>query len=115
MKDHISICVATFHRNQMLGNLLRKLAVQATEGRFDFSVVIIDNDSKGSAKKTVFEAERELGLDLCYEVEPYQIIPAARNRALRHAKGNFVAIIDDDVLRAVCTLVVIQRRCPLAL
>ena len=31
-----------------------------------------------------------------YGIEPEQTIPAARNHALRLARGNYIGIIDDD-------------------
>ena len=78
MKDHIAVCICTFKRNEMLERLLRKLKCQETEGVIDFSVVVVDN------------------LDITYAIEREQTIPAARNHALRLAKGNYIAIIDDD-------------------
>ena len=96
MKDHISVCVPTFRRNQMLERLLRKLALQETGGLFDFSVVVVDNDVTGPAKETVMRLKTELALDICYGIEPEQTIPAARNHALRLARGNYIGIIDDD-------------------
>jgi glycosyltransferase involved in cell wall biosynthesis len=96
MKDHISVCVPTFRRNQMLGRLLRNLALQETGGLFDLSVVVVDNDASGPAKETVMGLRGELGLDITYGIEPEQTIPAARNHALRLARGNYIGIIDDD-------------------
>jgi glycosyltransferase involved in cell wall biosynthesis len=96
MKDHISVCVPTFGRNQMLERLLRKLALQETERLFDFSVVVVDNDAAGPARETVMRLRAELGLDITYDIEPEQTIPAARNHALRLARGNYIGIIDDD-------------------
>jgi succinoglycan biosynthesis protein ExoM len=96
MKDHISICVPTFHRNQTLERLLRNLAIQETDGLFDFSVVVVDNDMAGPARETVMRLTAELGLDIIYGIESEQTIPAARNHALRLAHGNYIGIIDDD-------------------
>jgi len=96
VKDHISICICTFHRNIMLDRLLRKLKLQETGGLFNFSVVVVDNDASGPAKETIMCLRAELGLEVEYEIEPENTIPAARNRALGLAHGNYVAIIDDD-------------------
>ena len=38
----------------------------------------------------------ELRLDVAYSIEPERTIPAARNHALRMARGNYIGIIDDD-------------------
>jgi len=96
MKDHISICICTYHRDQMLERLLRKLALQETQGLFDFSVVVVDNDASGPARKTVIRLKDELNLNITYGIEPVQTISAARNHTLRLAKGNYIGIIDDD-------------------
>jgi succinoglycan biosynthesis protein ExoM len=80
----------------MLERLLRKLALQETNGLFELSVVVVDNDTVGPASETVMRLRTELGLDISYDIEPEQTIPAARNHGLRLAKGNYIGIIDDD-------------------
>jgi len=96
VKNHISVCICTYRRNQMLERLLRKMALQETGGLFDFSLVVVDNDAAGPARQTVMWLQGELGLDITYSIEPEQTIAAARNHALRLAKGNYIGIIDDD-------------------
>ena len=80
----------------MLERLLRKIAMQETGGLFNFSVVVVDDDAEGPARETVMRLNTELGLEISYGIEPEQTIPAARNHALRLARGNFIGIIDDD-------------------
>jgi glycosyltransferase involved in cell wall biosynthesis len=96
MKDHISVCICTYRRNPMLEHLLRKLTLQDTDGLFDYSIVVVDNDSVGPARETVMHLKDELGLNITYGIEPVQTISAARNHALLLAKGNYIGIIDDD-------------------
>ncbi|OQB94267.1 MAG: Chondroitin synthase [Verrucomicrobia bacterium ADurb.Bin118] len=94
--DHISVCIPTYRRPELLERLLRNLAGQETGGRFTFSLVVVDNDAPGSARETVTRLTAELDLDLTYAVEPERTIPAVRNHALRLARGNYIGIIDDD-------------------
>jgi succinoglycan biosynthesis protein ExoM len=96
MIDHISVCICTYRRNSMLERLLRNLALQRTKGLFDYSVVVVDNDAAGPARDTVLGLGKELAMDIVYGIEPERTIPAARNQALRLARGNFIGIIDDD-------------------
>ena len=96
MSDHISVCICTYRRNRMLTRLLRNLALQETRDQFTFSVVVVDNDHAGSARADVTRLGSELGLDIIYGIEPERTIPAARNHALRLAKGSYIGIIDDD-------------------
>jgi glycosyltransferase involved in cell wall biosynthesis len=74
---------------------LERLKNQRTDGLFTYSVVVADNDAACSAKKAATNAA-EGKLQITYCVEPQQNIALARNRALAHAEGDFVAFIDDD-------------------
>lgn len=94
--DHISVCVCTYRRNELLQRLLRNLALQRTGGLFGYSIVVVDNDAGGHARETVVRIQAELSLDITYSIEPERTIPAARNHALRLARGNYIGIIDDD-------------------
>jgi len=96
LKDHISVCICTYRRNHMLERLLRKVALQETCGLFDISVVIVDNDETGPAQDMVTRAKDDLGIDISYEIGSENIIPTARNHAVRLSQGNYIAIIDDD-------------------
>jgi succinoglycan biosynthesis protein ExoM len=94
--NHISICICTYKRPQLLQRLLNELNGQVTNGQFNFSIVVADNDSKQSAKAIVTEvAERSL-IPITYCVEPTQNIALVRNKALENAQGDFIAFIDDD-------------------
>lgn len=93
----------------MLERLLRKLAVQNTEGLFGISVVVVDNDAAGSAREMVERLASELALDVTYGVETERSIPAVRNHALRLAHGNFIGIIDDDEFPPPHWLVTLYR------
>jgi succinoglycan biosynthesis protein ExoM len=96
MRDHITVCVCTYHRNRLLENLLRTLSQQLTGDLFGVSVVVVDNDARGPAEETVSNATKRLGLDVVYGTEAENSISAARNHTLRLANGNHIAFIDDD-------------------
>jgi succinoglycan biosynthesis protein ExoM len=93
---HISVCICTFRRNDLLAFLLRKLRLQETGGHFDYSIVVVDNDATGPAKDLVATIQREIGIEITYDIEPDNCIAAARNRTVRRASGNYIAFIDDD-------------------
>ena len=96
--EHISVCVCTYKRPELLRRLLLKLEAQKREGLFAYSIVIVDNDSAESAKQTAESYARQSRIPISYYVEPEQNIALARNKAVENAKGNFVAFIDDDEL-----------------
>lgn len=93
---HITVCVCTYKRADLLEMLLRHLLEQETAGQFTYSIVVVDNDSLQSAKEVVAKYVRIAPLSVMYSVEPRQNIALARNRALEQATGELVALIDDD-------------------
>lgn len=94
--EHISVCVCTYKRPDMLRRLLAELNRQKTEGLFTFSIVVTDNDALRSAEPVVSECATSSPIPIRYCVEPEQNIALARNRALKNAGGGYVAFIDDD-------------------
>jgi succinoglycan biosynthesis protein ExoM len=93
---HISVCVCTFKRPALLADLLRGLLNQTTDGKFTYSIVLVDNDRHESGRPTVEQFRGARPEAINYFVEPEQSIALARNRAAAHATGDYVAFIDDD-------------------
>lgn len=96
LTPHITVCICTYKRVQLLENLLFALEVQRTDGLFSFSAVVVDNDGTESAGNMVGRAGKEVKYRIEYYVEPRQNIALARNRAVLNAEGDFIAMIDDD-------------------
>lgn len=93
---HISVCICTYRRPELLKRLLKALSKQDTKNLFSFSVVIADNDEQQSAKEVVLDFSDSSSMDIKYCVEPRKSISHARNKTLENAKGNAIAFIDDD-------------------
>lgn len=93
---HITVCICTFRRPDMLRRLLLKLEEQQTGDAFTFSVAVVDNDAEGSARATAEECAAATGREIRYAIEPEQNIARARNRVLGLARGDYLACIDDD-------------------
>jgi glycosyltransferase involved in cell wall biosynthesis len=83
---------------QLLRNILPLLEEQETGGFFDHSIVIVDNDASESARPSVEAFAKGSRVGIWYFVEPQQNISLARNKAIENAKGELVALIDDDEL-----------------
>lgn len=94
--EHISVCVCTYKRPKLLLNLLEELGKQKTEGLFTFSSVIVDNDIEQSASDIVEVFINTAAFNIEYYCEPVQNISLARNKAVKNARGDFLAFIDDD-------------------
>lgn len=96
VKDHLSVCICTYKRLRFLKRLLEAIDNQETGGLFDFSIVIVDNDSQGTAKDVVAAFVSTSATRATYLLEPAQNIAMARNKAVQAADGNYLAFIDDD-------------------
>ena len=92
----ISVCICTYRRPGLLEQLLKKLDQQATKGLFKFSIAVVDNDARQSARSTVEWCAARLSVPIAYRVEPQQNIAVARNASVAMATGELVAFIDDD-------------------
>jgi succinoglycan biosynthesis protein ExoM len=93
---HITVCICTFKRPDLLKKLLDKLINQQTGGLFYYSVVVVDNDQSKSAQYIVESFQQTVNFDIKYMIESEQNIALARNRAVENATGDFIAFIDDD-------------------
>ena len=96
VKDLVSVCICTFKRPQMLKRTVDGVISQITNDKFLFEIVVIDNDKERSAEKTIQQIKNSRQQDINYDFETEQSISLARNRAVKNAKGNFIAFIDDD-------------------
>lgn len=95
-EKHITVCVCTYRRPEMLKSLLEDLRQQETGGLFTYSILVVDNDYRRSANTVVSEFAAGHAVRVEYYVEPGQSIALARNKAIEHACGDFVVFIDDD-------------------
>jgi glycosyltransferase involved in cell wall biosynthesis len=108
---HITVCVCTYKRVDYLRRLLDELRRQDTGGRFSYSVVVADNDALQSARSVAeaFGAAGPPPVHYCFE--PRQNIALARNKAVEHATGEFVAFIDDDEVPVKRWLLTLLEAC----
>jgi glycosyltransferase involved in cell wall biosynthesis len=97
-RDHISVCICTYKRPELLRELLGRLKGQRTEGLFTFSAVVVDNDAQESGRGAAQSSHDEARLPVSYQVEPERNISLARNRSIENARGELIAFIDDDEL-----------------
>jgi succinoglycan biosynthesis protein ExoM len=93
---HISICICTYKRKELLQRALDAICEQQTGGLFTFSIVVCDNDHLRSAEPLVSEFAAASNIPVKYCVEPQQSIALARNKAVQNAAGDYIAFIDDD-------------------
>jgi glycosyltransferase involved in cell wall biosynthesis len=95
-EHHITVCICTFKRPELLARLLSELENQETKGLFNYSIVVVDNDKAESGRLTASSFAGRSKIPIQYLVEPNQGIAHARNRAISSVEGDLVAFIDDD-------------------
>ena len=108
---HISVCICTYKRPQLLKRVLEELRGQDTNGLFTYSIVVADNDHLRSAESVVADFAAASTIPVMYCVEPRQNIALARNKAIENAHGDFVAFIDDDEFPARNWLLNLFKAC----
>ena len=111
LKDYITICICTYKRLDLLTKLVKSLQHQCTGGSFIYSIVVVDNDYRRSAEQTVENLGKKSSISISYYVEPEQNIAMARNRAVKNAKGDFIAFIDDDEIPCDNWLMNLYKTC----
>ena len=93
---HITVCICTLKRPDLLKRLLNELDLQCTDDLFTYSIVVVDNDRFQTARQVVLTFQQSTKLDIKYFIEPVQNISLARNRAIENARGDLIVFIDDD-------------------
>jgi len=95
MANLVSICVCTYRR-EMLRRTLASLARLTVPPGREVEVIVVDNDSDGSARSMVSDFVTSAPFQVVYALEPRKGLSFARNRGLETAKGQWIALIDDD-------------------
>lgn len=91
----ISVCVCTYRRPHLLDELLAALLAQTALSRVR-EIIVVDNDPAGSAMPVLAAWKPRCPMPLRIVACPRPNISLARNAALHHATGEWVAFIDDD-------------------
>lgn len=88
----ISICIPAYKNKAYVKRLLDSIAIQIYR---DFEVVITDDSPDNSLADLVKQYEAEFPVRY-YKNEPAAGSPANWNRAIAHAKGEWIKIMHDD-------------------
>jgi glycosyltransferase involved in cell wall biosynthesis len=94
--EHISICLCTFKRPELLKGLLGHLSRQRAGGLFSLSASVVDNDPELSGKPVIDEFSAGGAFDITYTAAPDRNLALLRNISVQHSRGDYVAFIDDD-------------------
>ncbi len=94
MKPILTIAVCTYNRAALLPRALDSISNQ-TANRRDLEILVVDNGSTDQTRELVAAVQSE-DSGVRYVVEPKAGIAHARNRAMREARGEYLAFLDDD-------------------
>lgn len=90
-----SVVLATYNRAEELSKTLASLAALTVRDLWE--VIVVDNNSRDNTRPVVLEAARTFPVELHYLLENEQGRSAALNAGIGKARGEIIAITDDDV------------------
>lgn len=92
----ISICIATYNRNQLLDKLLLSILKQKLHSDIVLEIVVVDNNPDGNARGVINKYEDKTEVKVKYFIQPIKNISLTRNKAVKESSGEYLAFIDDD-------------------
>jgi glycosyltransferase involved in cell wall biosynthesis len=98
--DHVaspafSVIVPTYNRAESLSKVIESLFAQSFQ---DFEIIVVDDGSTDATESTVEKLQKKSAHALLYFKQQNNGAGAARNLGIKHANGELVLFIDDDVL-----------------
>jgi glycosyltransferase involved in cell wall biosynthesis len=98
-----TLAIPTYNRAKYLPAILERLRSQVELENLLWEILIIDNNSNDDTAFVIhnYQADWDANCSLNYFLELQQGITFARLRAVREAKGQLIAFLDDDNLPAL--------------
>lgn len=94
----VSVTVQTYNRSRLLVDCLSSLVdQQLAEARPRYEIIVVDNNSTDDTRRVVEHIQDiSNSVPVHYVFEKQQGLSHARNTAVAHARGKYVAFLDDD-------------------
>jgi glycosyltransferase involved in cell wall biosynthesis len=96
----VSVIVCTYNRAHQLRDTLRAMLLMDPPADCRVEILVVDNNSTDNTPAVVAEAARDGRTEIFYLQEFRQGKSFALNCALAHARGEILALTDDDVIPA---------------
>jgi len=93
MNRLVSIIIPSYNNAQFIAETLESVFNQTYS---DFEIVLVDDGSTDDTKSIVNEYIKRYPRKIRYMYQPNQGISVARNKALKFAKGEYIAFLDSD-------------------
>jgi len=94
----LSVIVPTRNRAPWLGEALRSLATQRTNGCFTFEIIVVNNASHDETATVVQQFAATSAVPVRYFQQSRRGDAPTRNRGVAEAEGTWLAFFDDDQL-----------------
>lgn len=92
----VSVCLCTYKR-KTLDKTLKSLIAQNLPAGCRLEVVVVDNDEEESGREICeYHGRAQSEVEIRYFVNAERNLAAVRNSTLDHARGDYLAFIDDD-------------------
>lgn len=96
--NFLSVVVATYNRATALRRCLDSLLSMRTPDGLAWELICVDNNSTDETRRVIEEVARTSPVPVKYVFEQRQGVAYARNAGLREARGEIIAITDDDCI-----------------
>lgn len=93
----VTVIVCTYNRCQSLAKALNSVAYSVLPDSVEWEILVVDNNSKDQTRDVVGEFSRRHSGRFRYLFEARQGKSHALNSAIREARGDVLAFMDDDV------------------
>ena len=97
MGPRVSICIPTHNRADLLQRTLKSIAAMQRPASVACEIIVVANCCNDNTSRVVNDMAPLMPAPVTFVEEMEEGVVAARNRAVRHAKGNIIAFLDDDV------------------
>jgi glucosyl-dolichyl phosphate glucuronosyltransferase len=96
--DAVSVIVCAFNRARLLRETLASMQVMSPPANCAVEIIVVDNNSTDNTQAVIAEAARSGPYPIAVLTEQRQGKSFALNTALAYARGDVLALTDDDVL-----------------
>lgn len=93
-----TVLVCTYNRAALLRDTLAALQAMPRPADCDVEIIVVDNNSKDNTPRVIANAQAERRIPIVSLHESKQGKSFALNRALAAARGDIIALTDDDVI-----------------
>jgi glycosyltransferase involved in cell wall biosynthesis len=93
----VTVILCTYNRADSLGTALESVLASALPSCIDWELLVVDNNSRDRTREVINEFCRRHPGRVRYIFEAQQGLSKARNAAIRQARGEILAFVDDDV------------------